>query len=329
MSTSPSDDALDQLWRRLGRPFDVHATVSALIGLSPAAVSQLVGMAVATSPEATQLLDAFPSTVRALATSIHTKAERCVGSLRGPVLWSETMAARASSFGDDGLFVCMTPSRAYDIDENQVLVTALTDVRDAAADAEAGATDGAFDEAVRREARRNGSDAGRFVSHPSLQRVTRQRPKARALKRTRSGKHHRSYAPALAMLARTADPIDAGDLRRWSDARTRAQHAALMGLVDRLEARAGRLPDFRVEGPALYAGPVQYRHGRAIGDHAGLSGILIGDLLVDVPDRLGDPNRARADGQLRQRAGRRRSMVVRDEADLDRAIALAIELANT
>ncbi len=32
------------------------------------------------------------------------------------------MSARASSFGDEGLFVCATPSRAYDVDENQVLV---------------------------------------------------------------------------------------------------------------------------------------------------------------------------------------------------------------
>ncbi len=85
----------------------------------------MVGARVATSPEAEALLEAMPKTVRSLATSLQTQTERCLGSLRGPVLWSETMSARASSFGDEGLFVCKTPSRAYDIDENRVLVAAL------------------------------------------------------------------------------------------------------------------------------------------------------------------------------------------------------------
>ena len=43
------------------------------------------------------------------------------------MLWSETASARASSFGDGGLFVCTTPSQAYDTDENRVLVPALAD----------------------------------------------------------------------------------------------------------------------------------------------------------------------------------------------------------
>ncbi len=324
-----SDDPLDQIWFRLSRPFDVVGTVAALTGLSLAAVSQLVSMIVATSPEAARVLDHFPSTVRSLATSIQTHAERCVGSLRGPVLWSETMSARASSFGDEGLFVCMAPSRAYDIEENQVLVRALLDIADAAKEAEAASVDGAYEDAALGSARRNGTDAALYASHPSLQRVTRKRPNPRAVKRTRSGKHARSYAPALAMLERTANPVDAADIRAWCDARTRAQHAAFAGIVRRLEALGGRLPPYRVERGALYAGPVQYRHGRAIGDHAALSGIVIGDLLVDVPDRIGDPNRKRAESQLHQRSGHRRSMVVMDEDDLDRAVAFAIELATT
>ena len=95
------------------------------MGLTPIATSQFVGSATARSPEAERLLATMPSTVRALATSMQTRNERCIGELRGPVLWSETMSARASSFGDEGLFVCATPSRAYDVDENEVLVAAL------------------------------------------------------------------------------------------------------------------------------------------------------------------------------------------------------------
>ncbi len=344
ISASDSDDPLDRIWARLSRPFDVIGTVGALTGLSTASVSQLVGTIVATSPEADRLLQQFPTSVRSLATSIQTHAERCVGSLRGPILWSETMSARASSYGDEGLFVCMAPSRAYDIDENRVLVAALLDVVAAAKEADAtiqaGAASGpggpsaglgaAYDDtALLLDARRNGHEAARFASHPSLSRVSRKRPSPRAIKRTRSGKHLKSYGPALAMLERTANPVGAADLSGWCDARTRAQHAAFIGLAERLEVLGGRLPAFRVERGALYAGPIQYRHGRGHGESTPRSGILVGDLLIDVPDQLDDANRTRAEEQLRQRARQLQSMVVMDDADLDRAIDRAVELATT
>jgi hypothetical protein len=53
--------------------------------------------------------------------------------------------------------------------------------------------------------------------------------------------------------------------------------------------------------------------------------VLIGDLLIDVPDRLHDPNRRRAADLLRARGGGRTTMVVLDERDLDRAVELALE----
>src|SRR4051795_9351490 len=132
----PEADALFEIWNRLSRPFDAARTVAALTGLPVHDVSRMVGTDIATSEQADALLAAMPSTVRSLATSLQTQTERCVGQLRGPVLWSETMSARASSFGDDGLFVCQTPSRAYDIDENRVLVAALNSIREASAMAE-------------------------------------------------------------------------------------------------------------------------------------------------------------------------------------------------
>jgi hypothetical protein len=317
------------LWNRLSRPFDVARTVSALVGLPAGEVTQMVGARIATSPEAEHLLESMPTAVRSLATSLQTQAERCIGSLRGPVLWSETMSARASSFGDDGLFVCKTPSRAYDIDENRVLVAALMTVHDAARAAEHN-NERALDDPLVRAARRNGNEASRFAQHPSLARVARERPTPRALKRTRSGKHRKSYQPALDMLERTANPLDAVDVWALCDARTRAQHQVLLGLMERLEHHGGtRLPALRVERGALFAGPVQYYHARRLGDRTRLSGIVVGQLLVDVPDRLHDPSRPRAEARLKARAGSRQTMVVLEEADLDRAVARAIELATS
>jgi hypothetical protein len=321
-------DALTEIWNRLSRPFDVARTVAALTGLPIRDVGRMVATEIATSTQAEGLLEAMPSTLRSLATSLHSQTERCTGTLRGPVMWSETMSARASSFGDEGLFICQTPSRAYDIDENRVLVAALVSIRDAAHVAEQD-DEYALEDPVVRAARRNGLDAGRFLEHPSLARVARERPTPRALKRTRSGKHRKSYEPALLMLERSANPLAVETVRGWCDERTRAQHAVLIGLIARLELRGGtRLPPFRVERGALFSGPVQYYHGHRLGDRVHLSGIVIGQLLVDVPERLHDPQRRRAEANLAARSGGRRTMVVINEADLDRAVDRAIELAT-
>jgi hypothetical protein len=324
----PDVDPLEEIWHRLSRPFDASRTVAALTGLPINDVARMVGADIAASDQADALLAAMPNTIRSLATSLQTQTERCVGSLRGPVLWSETMSARASSFGDEGLFICQTPSRAYDIDENRVLVAALASIREAALMAEKEDAHAIEDPEVR-SARRNGNDAARFLDHPSLSSVTRERPKPRAIKRTRAGKHKRSYEPALMMLERAANPLGVDSVRRWCDERPRAQHAALMGLVTRLERHGGtHLPPFRVERGALFSGPVQYYHARRLGDRTHLSGIVIGQLLVDVPERLHDPQRRRAEASLAARAGGRATMVVMDEADLDRAVDRAIELAK-
>lgn len=325
----PGYDSFDDLWARLIRPFDVIRTVSAVTGLSNHVVAQLVGIAIAGSKEATAVLDEFPVTVRSLATSMTTQYERCKGELRGPVLWSETMSARASSFGDEDLYVCVTPSRAYDVDENRVLIQALLAIRNSAKDATEKLSGRQLDDPLLRGVKRNGNDAGRFAEHPSLQKVSRDRPSARALKRTRAGKKKKIYEPAIAMLARAANPLAAKDVKAWCDRRTLAQIHVLMGVADRLERTGNRLPEFRSERGALYSGPVQYYHGRMLGDRTSLSGIVIGSLLVDVPDRLSDPNRARADAALKARSGGRKCMVVMDEADIEHAVDYAIELVRS
>jgi hypothetical protein len=322
-----SDPVFVELWNRLARPFDVVASASALVGLPPVATAQFIGSALARSPEAQALLASMPGTVRSLATSIRAQNERCIGELRGPVLWSETMSARASSFGDRDLFICATTRRAYDSEENRVLVAALRTIADGARNAteriRAPAGDPLLD-----AARRAGADAARWLDHPSLIDVPRQRPDARAVRRTRSGKHRATYEPALAMLRRAGDPLGPDDIAHWRDQRTRAQHYVVMGLVRRLEQDGRELPAFRVERGALLAGPLQFHHNRRLGDRSTVSGITIGRLLVDVPLRLHDPDRLRAERELADRSGGRPTRAILQESDLDAAVDQAIELAT-
>lgn len=329
MSAPATDtrEPLVRIWERLARPFSMPETIDGLLGLTTRVASQFIGTKIATSPEAEALLDAMSKTMRSLATSMQTHAQRCMGDVRGPILWSETMSARASSNGAEDVFVCATPSRAYDITENQVLVYALSGVHEGARQS-AIVSDQEYDDETLRRARAQGERARHYLQHPSLRSVTIKTPDGRAVKRTRSGKSRKSYEPALAMLDRLREPIGVEELLPYVDRRTKAQHDVLMSLVDRLEEGGSRLPPFRAEAGVVYAGPLQYRHPRTLGNVERLSGIVIGNLLVDVPDRLRERSRSRAQFDLEARAQGRRCMVIMNRDDIDEAFALAASLAR-
>jgi len=330
LELSPGDvgyDALDDLWGRLARPFEAASTIGALIGISPKDLDRQVGLTVANSPEAEHLLDEFPRTVRSLATSMKTHAERCVGELRGPVLWSETMSARASTFGANDVYVCATPSRAYDIDENQVLKWALVKLNLAAESALEGVSSHS-EELVYRKVRRAGNDAGRFSEHPSMARVSIRRPNLRTLKRTRSGKKSHAYLPAIAFIRKLSEPIDAAFVRRLRDPHTIRQHELLMTIVHLLEDHTeNHLPEFRIEQGALYAGPVQYHNHHRLADGKVQSGVVVGQLLVDVPPE--GMTFEDAEREMAARAGSRHHRLVRTPGDIERAVNHAIELATS
>lgn len=185
-----------------------------------------------------------------------------------------------------------------------------------------------YDDDMLRLARRMGEKAKSYLQHPLLRSVTRERPSGRSIKRTRAGKNRKTYQPALDMLVRVEEPLDGEVLAAFCDQRTRAQHAMLMALVDLLEQRGGRLPEFRAEAGALYAGPLQYHHPRKRANRTRLSGILLGTLLIDVPDRIREVNRGRAEEELAARAHGRPSFVVMSSHDIPRAFAAAVELAQ-
>ena len=193
------------------------------------------------------LLDGMHSTVRSLATSLQAHNERCIGELRGPVMWSETMSARASSFGDRDLFICATPSGPTTSTRTGCWSPPSPIVRDAGRDATDRAT-GPLEDPVLRLARKVGSGAGRWLDHPSLSPISLVRPNPRSLRRTRSGKHRRTYQPALDVLDRVADPIGADEAFRWCRPIVHQRHRLLMGIVDRLEQDGRRqVPAFRAE----------------------------------------------------------------------------------
>lgn len=319
--SSPTHD----LWALLRRPFDLPEVVDAALGLPETTIDQLIGSRLATCPEAERLLSRMPVISRALATTVTSRPERCQGELRGPVLWSETTAARGASAGAPDVFVCAVPRRDYNIDENRVLVAALVAIRDAGRAADLLPAD-AYDDDTLRQARTNGHKAVRWLQSGQLAKVPRGRPTGREIRRVRSGTRRATYMPALRLLEEAFEPISADDLVPYCDRRTSAQHRLLVDLIGRVRDAGVFIPSFRASKGSLRAGPIEYYHPRLRGERERVHGILVNDVLVDIPDAGTGAGLRRdvAEAALTARAGGRESIVVMDDDDLDRVVALAM-----
>lgn len=325
-------DATAGLWRRLARPFVLTEVVDALMGLRPAVVEAFGAVKLCSSPQAEALLAAMPGLSRSLSTSVSSQAVRSRGEVRGPVLWSETMSARASSFGDEDLFVCSAPQRDYDTPANRALLQALRTLAGAAAAIDRAPATWRDDPRLDR-ARQAARSARGWAEHASLSRVGNDRVRPRDLERVRGGKSGARYAPALALLEVAAEPLGPDDLVALCDRRTRLSHWVLLAVLQELEARGLRLPPLRAEGGTLLAGPVTFvhpRHRRA----QDLHGILVGHVLVDVavlPEHA--PEGTSVEEELTARAGGRAIAVVRGYDDVrdavDRAVRAARDVVGT
>ena len=252
------------LWRRRAPGTSAVACVVALTGIDPLALSDALSISLAASPEAQVLLDGMELRVRTLTTSVESDTERCIYSVRGPVLWSETLTARANALGNDDVFVCATPSRSFDTVENRVLVASL-DAIARATKALAGPTgqkvpaeDAARILAVAEEARR-------WRRHPRLASVRSTRLNGRDLARLRTGHRSSRMGPVLAVRARVNEPFVPEDLDGLADRATRRYHAVVRTAVDVLVERFGEPAEMVLDDGGLTAGAITFRHPNASG----------------------------------------------------------------
>lgn len=274
--TAPAT-GLQRLWRRLALPVDPVAAGDVLVGLQPSNARQLLAVALAASPEADELLENLPKVLRSLSVSTTSHPVRCEGELRGPVLWSETMAARSASPGAGGVYICASPVKAYDTDENRILVAALLRILRAARAAESP------DEARHaprtdelRRARHNGELTRRALEHRSLQAVSRVPPSGRMMKKARTGTKASVFRTAVSLLNRSWAEVGADDLAPFVDEPTRIEHLLAADVVDVLDARDRLRERLRIEDGMLVGGPFAYRHPhREAADDDARSGVFV------------------------------------------------------
>jgi hypothetical protein len=274
-------DPVERVWTRIRRPIDTPVALGAVVGIPSRIARQVVGATVAGSAPASALLTAMPQLIRDLSISTASAPERHVGQIRGPVLWSETLAARSASAGDPSVFVCATVARAYDTPENRLLAASLAIILRGGRDVERLRRPGRQEPELFTTARRNADSAQRFLEHRTLTNVRRDRVARRALARLHHDPRRRAYRPVVDMLAHAAEPFDAATVRVFCDTRTVALHDLLVAVAGHLTRRGVRLPAFLVTDHALVAGPLRFRHP----DHPDGgpdAGISVGSLRLDA-----------------------------------------------
>lgn len=254
-----SVDATAALWGR--RPAGTAAIpfAAALTGTSVAELSDAVAISLAASEEASQLLDGMELRIRTLKTGVATQAERCVFSVRGPVLWSETLTARANALGNEDVFVCATAERTFDTVENRVLVAALEAIA-RAAQALRGPLRDKVDVAEAARITEVAEDARRWREHPRLAALRSGRLTGRDTARLRGGHRLARMAAVLAVRDRVGEPFRPEDLAGLCDPPTRRLHGFLKSVLDVLAAHG--LVDERLilADGELRSGGLSFRH---------------------------------------------------------------------
>lgn len=113
------------LWSHRDRRIPAVSAAVAMTGLPAHLLEHAARVSFALSCEFEALLEGMEMRTRRLPSVLEDRPERCVHSVRGPVMWSETITARANSFGEEDVFVCRSVRRSFDCPDNRLLVWLL------------------------------------------------------------------------------------------------------------------------------------------------------------------------------------------------------------
>ena len=198
--------------------------------------------------------------------ALSSELERCVHSVRGPVVWSETITARANAFGDEDVFVCAHGPPDFDGPENRLLVWLLIEAA-RAAKAVAGRIgdlmapgDCRRIEEIAITARTVAAVAEVAAGVARALRGPRDRPDA-------FGRHGEQVEPLLVARRRLLQPFASVDIEDLTDPRTAVLHVGVLEVFETVSAalrdRDGRR--VRQRGPALRPGGLPSPGGGGIG----------------------------------------------------------------
>jgi hypothetical protein len=279
----PAPGPTAELWRRRTRLSPAIGSATALLGIDPITLGDATAISLAASQEAVDLLDGMELRLRTLKSTVTTTAERCVYSVRGPILWSETITARANALGNEDVFVCMATARSFDTVENQILVAALEAIARAGR-ALKGPTGERVAPAEVGHIVAVAQEAARWRANPRLVDIRPRRLSGRALARMRGGHRMARLAPVLAVRNRVMEPFNPDDVDGLADEPTRAYHGFVLQVLEAVCGAAGHSGSLTFSDGGLWAGQLSFRHPGVPGD--GTPGLALRGRPVLPPEEL-------------------------------------------
>jgi hypothetical protein len=204
----------DRIWHYLspsvGEERDLLLEAAALLRLNDVDVIKLARVHFLLSDEVGDLLNELPSLLRRLSTTSAHIEERSTERVRGSIRWPSTFAARRAT-GLPHIYVTAPARRAFQTNENELLVYVLDAIADVARDLSWESATG-----IGATIRARQQDAARISGNRQLLEIERHTPTPRTVARVRSGRNCRRYAAVLAAYDR---------------------HRALIGQLDRTSLR--------------------------------------------------------------------------------------------
>lgn len=270
-----------RVWEAFDDEDEQRHRVSILCGVPTHLVDDVMYLATARSRPAGRLVARTPDIMRHLAHRTVTHTERCVGHVRGPIQWSETITAWSSGIGVDDVFVCITPRRDFDVAENRLLAWLLTRLvvagRRSRGDA---ARHFAPDELDR--IRSHATTAQKLLAHKVLRGVSNQKPSGRELRDIRKSRHLATYSPAVKLAERVRRPLMSTEARALVTQSTIEHHRVMTMLMDSQRARGLAVPRLAIRGDFAVSGLLRFRNPAIMVDRrlSAESGLFFGTTRV-------------------------------------------------
>jgi hypothetical protein len=176
---------------------EVVLEAAALLQMPAREVRTLARLQFVLSDDVATLLARMPDLVRRLTNTTAHEIEASAERLRGPVLWSETYAARAAS-GLSHAYATAPTRRAFDTPENRLLAFDLDAIASVGRDT---GWHRSSSEGAGSLVRERTSEAVRWRATRALQGVVARPPSAADLQRVRGTRKRRHYQPALDVYA--------------------------------------------------------------------------------------------------------------------------------
>ena len=262
-----------RLWLELPSTTNQMAALTALCGFPERWVDSIALLFVAQSDQATEFVATVPGMLRHLSHQTVTRSELCIGHIRGPVLWSETVTAWASALGADDVFVCGSPRRDFDMAENRLLVWLL---RRLSLASNRTSTDAAawFGPAAIERIRSTGAAARSLLAHRGLAGIDGRQITAREVRRASNSRNASDYEIATDLYHRLLRPFTAENVVAAADRATREEHRLIELVLNALRSEAHLMPPLTIRNGELHAGPLTYRSATRNNDGtpSGLSG---------------------------------------------------------